>query len=75
MLKNKIADIIAILTLRLNHCITHMIEKSSNFPLLSPLYVIIDWRERDMDRINLCGLGCEACLLHFNEIKGGSDRI
>jgi len=42
-----------------------------NFPLPSPISLIIDWRERDM--ISSSGLECEACLVHFKGIKGESE--
>jgi len=43
-----------------------------NFPLPSPsLSLIVDWRKRD--RMNLSGLECEACLVHFKGIKGESE--
>jgi len=45
------------------------------FPFFFPLSVIVDWRERDMDRMNLCGLECETSLVHFKGIKGESEWI
>jgi len=40
---------------------------------LPPLSLIVDWRERDM--MNSSELECEACLVHFKEIKGESEWI
>jgi len=57
-----------------NHCITEIIENWRNFPILSPSFSLdFDWRERE--RMNSRGLECEACLVHFKEIKGESEWI
>jgi len=48
-----------------------MTEKKRNFPLPSPLSLNFDWRERE--RMNSCGLECEACLVQFKGIKGESE--
>jgi len=46
--------------------------KIEEFPSSCPsLSLIVDWRERD--RMNLNGLECEACLVHFMGIKGESE--
>jgi len=50
-----------------------MIGKWSNFPLPSPLSVIVDWRESDTKNSN--GLEFEACLVHFKGIKDESEWI
>jgi len=50
-----------------------MIEKYRNFPLPSPLSIIVDWREKD--KMNLTGLDCEAYLGNFKGIKCESEWI
>jgi len=47
--------------------------KNRRISLFLPLSLslIVDWRERD--NMNLSGLECEACLVHFKGIKGESE--
>jgi len=53
-----------------------MIENWRNFPVPSPSFSInVDWREREMERMNSRGLECEVCLVHFKGIKGESELI
>jgi len=45
------------------------LEKIEEFPFSFPsLSLIVDWRDRD--KMNLSGLECEACLVHFEGNKG-----